>query len=113
MNVYDRILKLANMNGYSIAEIERKLDFSANSIGKWKRTSPSSAKVAEVAKFFGVSTDYLLGLTNDTKKKDSDEVYFRMDSTGLNDDEKNELQKEIDFLQNYLTSKIIEKRKNN
>ena len=48
----------------TIAELERKLDFSQGSISKWDKQSPSSERLQKVANYFSVSTDYLLGLTN-------------------------------------------------
>ena len=45
----------------TIAELERALNFSQGSIGKWDKQSPSSERLQKVADYFQVSTDYLLG----------------------------------------------------
>lgn len=63
MTVKDRIKELASSRKLSIAELERKLDFSNGTINKWDKQNPSSEKLATVASFFNVSTDYLLGRT--------------------------------------------------
>ncbi|QPC21014.1 helix-turn-helix transcriptional regulator [Lacticaseibacillus paracasei subsp. tolerans] len=62
---YIRIKELADEKKVSIAEIERKLDFSSGLIGKWKTAQPSADKLAAVADYFHVSTDYLMGRTTD------------------------------------------------
>ena len=64
MTVKDRIKELASERSISIAELERKLDFSNGTINKWNKQVPSSDKLAKVASFFNVSTDYLLGRTS-------------------------------------------------
>ena len=47
-----------------MAELERKLDFSNGSLRKWGSSMPSGDKIEKVADYFNVSTDYLLGRTN-------------------------------------------------
>lgn len=61
---YLRIKELAEAHNVSIAEVERTLDFSSGLIGKWKTAQPSADKLAAVADYFHVSTDYLMGRTN-------------------------------------------------
>ncbi|WP_125764492.1 helix-turn-helix domain-containing protein [Companilactobacillus hulinensis] len=64
MNAKDRIKALSNQRQITIAELERKLDFSNGTINKWNKQNPSSDKLTQVANYFNVSTDYLLGRTN-------------------------------------------------
>lgn len=56
----------------SLAELERKLNFGNGTITKWDRRSPSSDKLTEVANYFDVSTDYLLGRPEAEKNIDAD-----------------------------------------
>lgn len=73
MNTKDIIKDLASNKKITIAELERKLDFSNGTINKWNKQTPSSDKLAKVANYFDVSTDYLLGRTkakNIANKKD-------------------------------------------
>lgn len=57
------------------AELERKLGFSNGSITKWKKSSPSVDKIIKVSRYFNVTTDYLLGLSDDpTPKAKADPV---------------------------------------
>lgn len=59
--VFDRIKNLANSKGKNIVDIEADLGLSKNYLYKWKKSAPNSTKLIEVADYFNVSTDYLLG----------------------------------------------------
>lgn len=61
MNTFQKIRNLANKEGLSIAELERKLNLSNGSISRWKNAAPSSKGLIAVADHFDVSVDYLLG----------------------------------------------------
>lgn len=55
----ERIKQLCLAKGISIPKLEEKLSFGRGSIYTWRKSSPSIENVAKVAKFFGVSIDYL------------------------------------------------------
>lgn len=57
----DKVKELAKEKNMTIAELERKLNFSQGSISRWIKQSPSSERLQKVADYFEVSTDYLLG----------------------------------------------------
>lgn len=59
--VFDRIKNLADSRGKSIVDVEADLGLSKNYLYKWKKSAPNSTKLIEVADYFNVSTDYLLG----------------------------------------------------
>ena len=61
--MYDKVFALARKKGVSIAQVERDLGFSNASLRKMSTNNPSSEKVVALAHYFGVSTDYLMGLT--------------------------------------------------
>lgn len=61
MSLRDKIKVLAMQNKISVAELERTLGFGNGSISKWNKQSPSVEKLKQVADFFHVSIDYLLG----------------------------------------------------
>lgn len=65
MNIYEKVLMLCEKNNIDKTTLEKKCGFSQNSINKWKKSAPSIDKIIKVAKFFNVSTDYLLGLTDE------------------------------------------------
>ncbi|MCF1614819.1 helix-turn-helix domain-containing protein [Tetragenococcus koreensis] len=64
MAILDRVKQLAEKRKMTIAELERKLNFSQGSISRWSKQSPSSERLNKVADYFDVSTDYLLGRTD-------------------------------------------------
>lgn len=68
--VFDRIKNLADSRGKSIVDVEADLGLSKNYLYKWKKSAPNSTKLIEVADYFNVSTDYLLGRE---EKKSSNE----------------------------------------
>lgn len=68
--MYERICRLAEKKGVTIAQVERDLGFSAASLRKIDTNRPGSEKVMALAKYFGVSTDYLCGNTDIEKPAD-------------------------------------------
>lgn len=64
MNVLDIIKELAKEKNISLAELERRTGLSSGSITKWAKSAPSADKLSKIAEYFHVSTDYLLGRTN-------------------------------------------------
>ena len=63
--LYARIKDLCQRKGTSIARLEAELGFGNASISKWNENrSPSVDKIMKIAHYFGVTTDYLLGLTD-------------------------------------------------
>lgn len=60
MNLKDRIKALANERGISLPALEAQLGFGNSTIVKWDKSTPNAEKLNTVAKFFGVSMDYLL-----------------------------------------------------
>ncbi|WP_171379255.1 helix-turn-helix domain-containing protein [Enterococcus cecorum] len=63
MNLYERIEELAKQQKISVFDLAIKLGLSRNSIYSWKNSSPKAETLEIVADYFGVSTDYLLGRT--------------------------------------------------
>ena len=72
--VFDRIKNLADSRGKSIVDVEADLGLSKNYLYKWKKSTPNSTKLIEVADYFNVSTDYLLGRKE--KNNDGDDIDY-------------------------------------
>ena len=70
---FDRVKELSQKRGISLSKLEETLGLGKNSIYALKRTHPSAERLQEIADYFNVSTDYLLGRT-DNPKIASDEV---------------------------------------
>ena len=77
----ERILNLMKENEVNGVDLAKAVGLSHGAVSEWKtgRNMPRSEAIAKIAKHFGVSSDYLLGLTSekephykilDTKKKE-------------------------------------------
>lgn len=62
----DRIKTLREGAGLTQAEVARMLGLTRSGVNAWEMglSVPSTQYIVELAKCFGVSTDYLLGLEN-------------------------------------------------
>ena len=61
---FDKIMELADKQGISINVLEEKLGYGTNTLYRLKRSNPSSKVLKEIADYFNVSADYLLGRTD-------------------------------------------------
>ena len=89
MTLKERIKELAKAKGISLPTLEAELGFGNGTIVKWDKSTPNAEKLNTVAKYFGVTMDYLLngemtkGLTNKDKRdisKTVDELMEKLDS---------------------------------
>ena len=58
---FERIKELAKKQGLSLNALEEKLGYSRNTLYSLKRQKASAERMQEIADFFNVSLDYLLG----------------------------------------------------
>lgn len=65
MMFYSRLKELASEKKKTFNQIEQALGYGKNSLYEGKRSQPSAQRVAELAQYFGVSQDYLMGTTNE------------------------------------------------
>ena len=70
---FDRVKELSQKRGISLSKLEETLGLGKNSLYALKRNQPSAERLQEIADYFNVSTDYLLGRT-DNPRIASDEV---------------------------------------
>lgn len=59
--IVGNIRKIAKEKGISIAEIERKYNWSSGLISRWAKTSPSVDKIVDVIHYLGVRYEDILG----------------------------------------------------
>ncbi|MFM0761341.1 helix-turn-helix transcriptional regulator [Streptococcus suis] len=77
---FEKIKELADKQGISINKLEERLGYSRNTIYNLKTKKPNAERLAEIADYFNVSTDYLLGRTDNPRiATDSDvqEIDFK------------------------------------
>ena len=63
-SVLEKIKELAQKRGISLAKLEESLGYSTNYFYTLKTKAPNSERLQEIADYFNVSTDYLLGRTD-------------------------------------------------
>ena len=63
----DKVVQLRKKSGWSQEELAEKLNVTRQSVSKWEgaQSIPDLEKILQLAQIFGVSTDYLLGRTDD------------------------------------------------
>ena len=104
-----RLKELREKKGLSQKAFSAKLGVSQSTVGMWEsqKREPNFETTEKIANFFGVSTDYLLGRTDEPKPVDLDKelegVRFALysESEELTDDDK---QAVLDFVR-FLKSK--------
>lgn len=60
MSIYSAIKDIAGSKRIPIRKIERNLNFSNGTIGKWDKSDPSVSKIQMVADYLGVTMGYIL-----------------------------------------------------
>lgn len=73
---FDKIKELADKQGISINILEEKLGYGTNTLYRLKRSNPSSKVLKEIADYFDVSADYLLGRTDNPRIADDQKFNF-------------------------------------
>ncbi|CYU97346.1 TPA: helix-turn-helix transcriptional regulator [Streptococcus suis] len=75
---FERIKELADKQGLSLNDLENKLSISKNSLYGIKKANPKSDRLQEIADYFNVSTDYLLGRTDNPRiaSDETEKFYF-------------------------------------
>lgn len=112
MTVYERIKYLSNKRGKSLNEVEEDLGLSKNVLYRMKNSdNPTKDRIEVLADYFNVSTDYLLGRTDNPDVNNQEPVsqarriMMRMDTDGLTEKELDEVEKEME---RYLKWRIDE-----
>lgn len=92
MSLKERIKNLASKQGISLPALEAELGFGNSTIVKWDKSTPNADKLNAVAKYFGVSMEYLLngidddGLTEKDNRDISKDLENIMSKLSDNDD---------------------------
>lgn len=73
---YEKIKELADKHGISLMKLEEDLGYSRNTLYKLKSQKPNAERISEIADYFNVSTDYLLGRTDNPAIADKEQFFF-------------------------------------
>lgn len=67
MNFGTRLGELLKENNISQATLAEKVGVSQRAVSKWVnlQAEPTESSIVKCAKFFSVTTDYILGVSND------------------------------------------------
>ncbi len=66
-STFEKIKELAKRRGISLQRVAEDLGFSVNYLYTLKEKKPKSDRLQEIADYFNVSTDYLLGRTDNPR----------------------------------------------
>lgn len=113
-SIYERIESLIKRQGLTKKAFCEQLNISTGNMGDWKRgkSTPGTHKLIEIAAFFNVSLDWLiLGKRNVDTVKESGEDYFFGQIRQLNCQTDELLQKEKEFIKEYIEFTEYRKRK--
>lgn len=84
-STFEKIKELAKKQGISLNTLEEKMGYPRNTLYRYKTQIPSSERVAEIADYFNVSTDYLLGRTNNPSIAKEDNYIYDGKEVDVND----------------------------
>lgn len=80
MSIYQRIQDLAQAKNLTVRDVERALNYANGTLRKWKNNA-NSQRLIEVANYFSVTTDYLLGRTKSPIKTLDQEINEALDKS--------------------------------
>ncbi|EIZ7297637.1 helix-turn-helix transcriptional regulator [Listeria monocytogenes] len=103
MTTFERVKVLAEKQKISLKELALKLNMGENAIYSWKVKTPGADKLKAVADYFNVSTDYLLGRTDNPQigkdiPQEAATIAAHIDPSATEEDMKKILEY-IDFIQ--------------
>ncbi|WP_270364363.1 helix-turn-helix domain-containing protein [Enterococcus malodoratus] len=110
MTLFERISYLAKKHDKSLKEVAEELGLSRNAIYQWKTSSPKADTLQKVATYFNVSTDYLLGRTDDPNPN-SPGVALDWDDTLFRDGDNSEKEKDVRLIQRAALEMSDDERK--
>ena len=104
MDIFDRVKMLAKRQNISVSALEQELGYGNGSLyPHTKDATIRGDRVVELAKYFNVTTDWLL--TGDSGERLSYNEWKLVDSfRQMNETQREELQDLIDFLLRYRNS---------
>lgn len=119
MTTFERIKYLANKQGKSLNKVEEDLGYGKNVLYRLKNSNPSTERLQEIADYFNVSVDYLLGREDNptftAMTPDDVNGFLRVDLSDIPDEDKEDVLEELNWYKEKLIERAIKeaKRRNN
>lgn len=97
MTISYRLKELRKEKKLTQAKVAQSLRTTQQSYARWEngKVTPTSEKLAQIAKFYGVTTDYLLGDQSEEVDLSNVELLFRMTSDGMTKEEQEVFKDEL------------------
>lgn len=97
MTISYRLKELRKEKKLTQAKVAQSLGTTQQSYARWEngKVTPTSEKLASIAKFYGVTTDYLLGEQSEEVDLSNVELLFRMTSDGMTKEEQEVFKDEL------------------
>lgn len=113
MTTFERIQELAKKRDKNLKEISIELGYSKNYLYTLKTKEPAADKLRNIANYFNVSVDYLLGRTDnpnsDNLEEDEITTFFRVNTEDLTESEKDQLREELKEYLEFMKSRLKNK----
>ncbi|WP_430597349.1 helix-turn-helix domain-containing protein [Enterococcus sp. AZ177] len=111
MTTFERIKLLAKNQGKSLNKVEEELGYGKNVLYRLKNSNPSTERLEEIADYFDVSVDYLLGRTDDhhisekplDKHEDELLMMFRRGESEIPEGKKELYRKQVTDLMGFIS----------
>ena len=115
--IVERLRELRNVRKLSQKDFAKALNVAQQTVASWERgrTEPSNTALREIAEYFNVSTDYLLGRDSSSVLLSKKQSKILCVFDGLNDEGQNTLLNVLGSLevshsrQNSSTSSVVQK----
>lgn len=111
MSIFERTKETAQRQGLTVSMLEKRANLSENSLYTWKKSTPKADNLQKVADVLHVSTDYLLGRTDemnyssisenkqiDLKDALDDEIMLAFDGRDIPETDKVKIREYIELL---------------
>lgn len=93
MNSVERVKNLCKERGIPVSRLEKELGFANGYISQLRKGVFPSNRLVEIAEYFGVSVDYLVSGTEETKK-----------APALTDKDKRDIARDLELIMSALDS---------
>ncbi|EOI00718.1 hypothetical protein UAY_01821 [Enterococcus moraviensis ATCC BAA-383] len=112
MTTFERIQELAHKRDKNLKEVSLELGYSKNYLYTLKTKEPAADKLRKIADYFNVSTDYLLGRTDNPNIEGKEEeftTFFRIDTKDIPEEHRKKLEEELRDYYEYMKNKLKNK----